>query len=70
MSEFMSHNEALHLIQSAHSVSTLSYEEAISIYLRARGILRDGQKLLSAPVPEDWDPQKENKEETDGLHRR
>lgn len=42
----MTHNEAMDLIRRAASVTTLSYEEAVAIYLRARGILMDGQEML------------------------
>ena len=52
----MTHNEAMDLIRRAASVTTLSYEEAVAIYLRARGILIDGQEMLGAAVPADWQP--------------
>jgi hypothetical protein len=51
-----SHDEAMTLISRASSVTTLSYEEAIAVYLRARGILRDGNEMLGAPIPDDWSP--------------
>lgn len=51
-----SHAEAMALISGAHSATTLSYEEAIAVYLRARGILRDGNEMLGAPIPADWNP--------------
>lgn len=50
------HDEAMSLISRAHSVTTLSYEEAIAIYLRSRGILGDGEEVLGAPIPRDWVP--------------
>jgi hypothetical protein len=50
------HDEAMSLIRRAHSVTILSYEEAIAVYLRARGILNDGEKVLGAPIPADWSP--------------
>lgn len=52
------HDEAMSLIYGAHSVTTLSYEEVIAIYLRARGILRDGEEMLGAPIPSEWSPLK------------
>ena len=53
----MTHSEALDLICKACTVTILSYDEAIAIYLRARGFLRDGSPVLGAPVPDDWAPQ-------------
>lgn len=56
------HDEAMGVISRACTVTILSYEEAIGIYLRERGILRDehcaGQpgEMLGAPIPLDWQP--------------
>lgn len=50
------HDGAMSMILGAASVSPPSYEEAIAIYLRARGILNDGTGLMSAPIPSDWEP--------------
>ena len=50
------HNGAMEYVLGAASVTTLSYEEAIATYLRARGILRDGAKALADPIPRDWAP--------------
>lgn len=47
----LSHDEAMDLITGACTVSFLSYEEAIAVYLRARGVLSDGAKTLGAPIP-------------------
>jgi len=55
-SRFKTHDEAMSLISRANSVTTLRYEEAIAVYLRARGILRDGQDFLGASIPSDWQP--------------
>ena len=53
----MTHSEALDLICKACTVTILSYDEAIAIYLRARGFLRDGSPVMGAPVPDDWVPE-------------
>ena len=53
----MTHSEALDLICKACTVTILSYDEAIAIYLRARGFLRDGSPVMGAPVPDDWAPE-------------
>lgn len=53
----MTHDEAMDLISKAITVTVISYEEAIAIYLRARRFLRDGSPVLGAPVPDDWAPQ-------------
>lgn len=50
------HEEAMDFIRAAHTVTTLSYEEVISVYLRARGILQDGADMLGAPIPRQWEP--------------
>jgi hypothetical protein len=50
------HDEAMSLIFGAHTVSMLSYEEAIAIYLRARGILVDHAAELAAEIPPNWKP--------------
>lgn len=50
------HAEAMEIIRNAYSVTTLSYEEVIAIYLRSRGILNDDADLLGAPIPCDWKP--------------
>lgn len=42
----------------ALSVTTLSYEEAVAVYLRARGILDDGAVSLGDPIPQDWEPKR------------
>lgn len=54
MSLSMTHDEAMRLLRDVGT--TLSYEETVAIYLRARGILRDGQEMLGAPIPDDWKP--------------
>lgn len=51
------HEYAMDLISRAFSVTTLSYEEAIAIYLRARGILRDDSEMMAGPIPPDWTPE-------------
>lgn len=53
----MTHDEAMDLIAETLTVTVLSYDEAIAIYLRARGFLRDGSPVLGAPVPDDWAPE-------------
>lgn len=55
-SDETSHEYAMDLIIRGASMSTLSYEEAIGVYLRARGILNDGARILGAPIPPDWEP--------------
>ena len=52
----MTHDKSMKLIARTLTVTTLSYEEAIAIYLRSRGILKDGNEMLGAPVPDDWNP--------------
>ena len=54
--ELATHHGAMTLIDCACTVTTLSYEEAIAIYLRARGILADGAEMLGAPIPSGWVP--------------
>lgn len=56
MTRLHSHSDAMALIFGALSVTTLSYEEAIAIYLRARGILDDGNEMMGAAVPWHWVP--------------
>ncbi len=51
-----SHDQAVQTILNASGVSTMSYEEAVACYLRARGILRDEAAYMSGPIPEDWVP--------------
>lgn len=50
------HEKAMDSILRCAGVSTLSYEEAIAVYLRARGILRDEARVMAEPIPEDWSP--------------
>lgn len=52
----MTHDEAMQFISRTLTVTTLSYEEAIAVYLRFRGILNDGNEVLGAPIPKDWQP--------------
>jgi hypothetical protein len=52
----MNHAEAIDLIRNTARETFLSYEEAVAVYLRARGFLNDGATELGAPVPEDWSP--------------
>ena len=52
----LSHDDAMDLIRKALTVTVISYDEAIAIYLRARGFLCDGAPVLGLPVPEDWLP--------------
>lgn len=52
----MDHEAAMSLIHGAATVRALSYEEAICVYLRARGILRDTSATLAAPLPPGWQP--------------
>lgn len=51
-----SHDEAMDMIIGCGRVTTLSYEEAIAIYLRMRGILEDGAEAMGAPIPVGWQP--------------
>lgn len=51
------HHGAMSMVLGAASVSPPSYEEAIAIYLRARGVLNDDSALLGASIPADWNPQ-------------
>ena len=52
----MSHADAMDIIKASATVTVLSYDEAIAIYLRATGLLADGADMLGAPVPDDWKP--------------
>lgn len=52
----LSHEQAMQVIYDAMTVSTLSYEEAIAVYLRSRQILNDDPERLGDPVPKDWTP--------------
>jgi hypothetical protein len=52
----LDHAAAMDLIHGAATVSSLSYEEAIAVYLRARGILKDTSTTLAAPIPQGWMP--------------
>lgn len=51
-----SHEAAMQTILNASGVSTLSYEEAVACYLRARGILRDDAEYMCGPIPHAWEP--------------
>jgi hypothetical protein len=53
------HSEAMGMIRAANTVTILNYEEAIAIYLRARGILNDGQNMLGDLIPLDWKPKEQ-----------
>lgn len=53
---YPTHEAAMEAILAACGVTTLSYEEAIAIYLRGRGILRDGARVLGSPIPPGWTP--------------
>lgn len=46
------HEEAIMTIMSAASVTTLSYEEAVLGYCRARGYIRDDAKKMCDPLKE------------------
>lgn len=50
------HDEAMGMIIGCARVTTLSYEEAIAIYLRMRGILKDAAEAMGAPIPAGWQP--------------
>lgn len=51
-----SHEQAMQTIFNVSGVSTMSYEEAVACYLRARGILRDEASYMAGAIPEDWVP--------------
>ena len=57
MSSPHSHAAAIGLVHAAAGVSMITYEQAIAIYLRARGILFDGAPALADPLARDasWD---------------
>jgi hypothetical protein len=67
----MSHNEAMETIIAAAKMSTLSYEEAVACYLRARGILNDNAEYLAGPMPVGWTPPRADDREwiADELHK-
>lgn len=46
-----SHDAAMDTILAASGMTTLSYEEAIAVYLRLRGFLQDGALPLAAELP-------------------
>jgi hypothetical protein len=50
------HDAAMQTIVNASGESLLSYEEAIAVYLRERGILRDDAAVLADPIPAGWEP--------------
>ena len=50
------HDEAMAIINATAYVKSLSYEEAIAVYLRARHILKDTYDYLASPMPVDWEP--------------
>lgn len=52
----MSHEETMQMIINAARMSTASYEEAICIYLRARGILGGAYETLGDAIPDGWVP--------------
>jgi hypothetical protein len=56
MEKPMSHQDAMDIINASATVTALSYDEAVAIYLRATGLLADGADMLGAPVPDDWKP--------------
>lgn len=49
-----SHAAAMGMVLAAAGVGTISFEQAVAIYLRARCILRDGAECLAAPLPAAW----------------
>ena len=53
---FQTHEEVMDDVRAILTVTTLSYEEVIALYLRGRGILQDGADLAAAPVPAGWTP--------------
>lgn len=50
------HERAMQTILAASGVSALSYEEAVAVYLRARGILKDDARMMADPIPAGWEP--------------
>lgn len=52
MREWMNHDDAMDMVRAAARAVTLSYEEAVATYLRARGFLQDDAEVSGAPVPE------------------
>jgi hypothetical protein len=46
------HDEVMKLILGAASVTTLSYDEVVAIYLRGRGIVQDDAEYMGEPLPE------------------
>jgi hypothetical protein len=52
----MTHEETMQLIYSASRMSTMSYEEVVCCYLRARGILGGAYETLAEAIPEGWVP--------------
>lgn len=55
----MTHDAAMNVIRGAACETALSYEEAVAVYLRLRGILDDGRECKGDPVPADWQPNKQ-----------